>query len=158
MKRPRPYIPISIRLKVAERQYRNRYTVMPTTQKSIADGVMAVGPDGLKLKTFLQMLFGGAPVDLDHNPPLRARTFSKRTGKYTPDANDPDHLEYRLKAPEANRSHYIKTYVRGDRGQFPDRVLIKRERRREKPKKKRKTKWASRPMRGRTSWPTRSFR
>jgi hypothetical protein len=70
---------------------------------------------------------------LDHDPPLAARPrFRRGLGKktyYQPPANDPDHLVYRPHGPEFEGSHLIKTNVRGDHGQFPDRVLIKRENR-----------------------------
>jgi hypothetical protein len=73
-------------------------------------------------------------VHLDHEPPLRERAFNERTGKYTPDANDPDYLIYRT--PE---EHRIKTFVRGDHGQYPDVIRIKRAKKRER--KKAKSKW-----------------
>jgi hypothetical protein len=68
-------------------------------------------------------------LQLDHDPALAARQFNARTGIYVPDANDPDHLIYREK-----HAHLIKTNTRGDGAQHPDRVLIKRERRRRKGK------------------------
>lgn len=77
--------------------------------------------------------------------------------QYEPDANDPDHLFYRPHGPEFDGSHLIKTNVRGDHGQHPDRVLIKKQKRLERgPRPKRqpgfkkakapKTKWPSRPF------------
>ncbi len=95
-------------------------------------------------------------LDLDHDPPLAAR---KRRGTgnrtvYTPKANDPAHLFYR-----EHHAHHIKTNVRGDGAQYPDRVLIRRERqRREKKRAKPKTKWQSRPLRSANRWPKRKFR
>lgn len=99
---------------------------------------------------------------LDHDPPLAARPQERRgLGKkiyYVPDANDPDHLFYRPHGPEFAESHLIKTNVRGDHGQHPDRVLIKKMRNIERgPRPKRhhglkknpkapKRKWASRPF------------
>ncbi len=131
MKRPRPYIPLAVRVEVALRQI-----------KQVAEPPMRFGrSDKDYLVVLLCLLFAVEPCHLDHDPPLRVRRFNKRTGKYTPDANDPNHLFYRTKD-----DHGIKTNVRGLRGQHPDRVLIKRERRREKPKKKRPHKWASRPF------------
>lgn len=70
---------------------------------------------------------------LDHNPALATRMKrSHFNGKkwiafYSPDANDPNYLVYREK-----HDHHIKTNVRGDGAQHPDRVLIKRERRRQR--------------------------
>lgn len=87
---------------------------------------------------------------LDHDPALGARQ-RKGEGKntiYTPAANDPEFLIYREK-----HAHHIKTQVRGDGAQHPDRVLIKQERqRREGRRSKPKRKWArnkiqSRPFR-----------
>jgi hypothetical protein len=70
---------------------------------------------------------------LDHDPPLAARQRLQYSGvvrpTYIPDANDPDHLFYRPHGPQHAGSHLIKTNVRGDHGQHPDRVLIKRARR-----------------------------
>jgi hypothetical protein len=70
------------------------------------------------------------PLELDHDPPLAVRQFNPRTGKYKPDANDPNHLFYRTA-----EDHRVKTNIRGEHGQYSDRTLIKRERRRQKPKK-----------------------
>lgn len=73
---------------------------------------------------------------LDHDPPLGARPRRRsglgRKTYYTPDANDPDHLFYRPHGPEHAGSHLVKTNIRGDHGQHPDRVLIKKERKRER--------------------------
>lgn len=100
-----------------------------------------------------------AELRLDHDPPLAARPRYRRgLGKktyYQPDANDPAHLRYRPHAPEHDGSHLIKTNVRGDHGQFPDRVLINRERkRREKGKKKR----PKQKIRSRSNWPAKGTR
>lgn len=147
MKRPRPYIPIPVRLKVAERQVRRlgKSVDFFATTRSI------------RLKMLLIVLFNGSTAHLDHDPPLRARKFNPRTGRYTPDANDPDHLVYRTA-----EGHRLKTNVRGDGAQFPDRVLIKRERKLERKragKSRVKAKIPSRPFqkRKKTHWPRSSF-
>lgn len=118
-KRPRPYIPLRVRLQVARRQLE---AVGITHDRSEA------------LAHALRLLFGNDPCHLDHNPPLRARPYNPRikdvAARYTPNANDPEYLIYRTK-----HEHHIKTNVRGDGAQHPDRVLIKRERRREKDRK-----------------------
>jgi hypothetical protein len=104
---------------------------------------------------------------LDHDPPLAARLRYRRgLGKktyYQPDANDPDHLKYRPHGPQFDGSHLIKTNVRGDNGQFPDRVLIKRERRRQerkaKPKTAKKAYRAAKPVPNRADqWPPKGTR
>ena len=87
-------------------------------------------PDSIRLKVALRQLFGAAPAHLDHNPPLAVRDKIMRDGiviGYKPDANDPDYLVWRTAD-----DHRMKTNVRGDGAQYPDRVLIKRERRRNK--------------------------
>ena len=97
MKRPRPHIPLSVRVAVAERQvqcrpdlrlywdlYRSRLTVpLPWPLKD-------------RLHSLLYQLSQGETIKLhlDHRPPLILRMFDLSTGKYHPDANDPRHLEY----------------------------------------------------------------
>ncbi len=80
---------------------------------------------------------------LDHDPPLAARPKHRRgLGKktyYIPDANDPHHLNYRPHGPQFDGSHLIKTNVRGDHGQHPDRVLIKKQHRLENPGRAKKS-------------------
>lgn len=146
MKRPRPYIPLAVRVQVAKRQLMQRDRVDSLI-------ISRDGATSQKLGDLLFALFAMQPVDLDHNPPLRARPYNPRikdsAARYTPNANDPRHLQYRLKAPEAELSHYIKTHVRGDHGQFSDRVLIKREKRRERRTSKKAAK-VRRPKRNRT--------
>jgi hypothetical protein len=100
---------------------------------------------------------------LDHDPPLGARPKHRRgLGKktyYIPDANDPEHLFYRPHGPEHAGSHLIKTNIRGDHGQHPDRVLIKKARRLERgPKTKRPSSFSSPQMRSeKRTWPKRKL-
>ena len=95
---------------------------------------------------------------LDHDPALGARRKVFRKGEhvgYVPDANDPEHLIYREK-----HAHHIKTNVRGDGAQHPDRVLIKKNRRLERgPKPKRGPPIRSRGFQKgpKRSWGKRSF-
>ena len=148
MKRPRPYIPLAVRLDVARRQL----------CASGMDGAKAAakfslgGPTPIKtrLDMALRILFGDNPFHLDHNPALILREFNSRIGRYTPDANDPAHLIYRTR-----HEHHIKTNVRGDGAQFSDTVLRKRERRRERQRNqgRPKTKWPKRKLVSRSSWP-----
>lgn len=127
-------------------------------------------PLGCRLDFLLRLLAKQIGCDLsdlrlDHDPPLAARPKERRgLGKktyYVPDANDPDHLFYRPHGPEFEGSHLIKTNVRGDHGQHPDRVLIKKQRRIERgPKPKRGPKIRSRGFEkrsGKTPWPKRKF-
>jgi hypothetical protein len=89
---------------------------------------------------------------LDHDPALATRmrrTVGKKT-VYSPDANSVAHLLYREK-----HDHHIKTNVRGDGAQYPDRVLITRERRRLK--KKTKPKVSRKIITPKRKWPSRPF-
>lgn len=129
----RPHVPLEIRCMVAMRQLGYDGTTIKIVLLK-HDRAMA-----RLLRVMLGRLSGemgcaAAELRLDHDPALgaRARRGEGRKTKYTPDANDPDHLRYRPHGPEHEGSHLIKTNVRGDRGQFPDRVLIKRNRRAEK--------------------------
>jgi hypothetical protein len=83
MKRPRPSIPLSVRVEVAERQTGLKW------------------PDyreyGISLGGYLLWLLEHLPkgAQLDHDPALILRHLDEETGKYDPDANDPAHLIYR---------------------------------------------------------------
>lgn len=162
----RPHIPLLIRAQVAERQMAEKVHCLPTNGfgRHLRDDPNASARKRLDATLFhLARIFGCEVSDLrlDHDPPLAARPKERRgLGKktyYVPDANDPDHLFYRPHGPEFNGSHLIKTNVRGDHGQHPDRVLIKKQKRLERgPRPKRqpgfkktkapKTKWPSRPF------------
>lgn len=89
MKRPRPYIPIAVRVEVAERD------VIKGLWWNLYCGAVEVG--GMTMGRRLGILLGHLPkgVELDHDPALILRKFNPRTGKYTPDANDPAYLIYR---------------------------------------------------------------
>lgn len=110
---PRPYIPLKVRLQVAERQVGFK----PCPEATASS----------RLQGILMMLFGDSPAHLDHDPPLAARKKIKnKAGEiigYRPAANDPNYLIYRTAG-----AHRLKTNVRGEHGQHPDRVLIKKNR------------------------------
>lgn len=138
----RPHIPLSVRCKVAERQLREAFLPL---EPSLDD--VPTKPLARRLRLLLEALvvLKGCEVSdlrLDHDPPLGGRPRHRRGLNprtfYTPDANDPDHLFYRPHGPEHEGSHLIKTNVRGDHGQHPDRVLIKKQRRLEKPPRAKK--------------------
>lgn len=125
MKLHRPYIPISTRLQVAERQIDRAGLWL--NYLSAGFRVPPYPSPTVCLKLALKLLFGDQPCHLDHDPSLGARPFNERTGKYEPDANSLNHLVYRLK-----EDHRVKTFIRGEHGQHSDIVLIKRERRRKR--------------------------
>lgn len=128
----RPTIPVEIKCQVALLQLGEMFP----------DDVIKANPRRLSrllldLKDRIADLLRCAVSDLrlDHDPPLGARRKIMRQGKiveYEPKANDPNHLRYRPHGPEFHHSHLIKTNVRGEHGQHPDRVLIKKARRLEK--------------------------
>jgi hypothetical protein len=122
MKLPRPYIPLDVRLKVFARQF--GYGV------AIKHGINSPHWRLADLQEALASVFGG-PVHLDHDPALVNRKFNARTGKYTPDANDPDYLVYRSKT-----DHDIKTRVRGDGAQYSDLALRRKLKRIQRNRKK----------------------
>lgn len=112
----RPHIPLKTRVEVAERQLGECFVGKKLTAR-LAHALLA--------------LFGTEPVHLDHDPPLAARHKRlDRAGnfiEYDPPANSAPHLIYR-----EVEDHRVKTYIRGEHGQLPDRVLINRAKRREK--------------------------
>lgn len=137
----RPHIPLKVRCQVAERQLLANNTSLG---RSVIFGLVGMkdGARLLRLRQALASTMGPmvAEVDLrlDHDPPLGARVrLTMPDGKmfYSPPANSPDHLIYREK-----HDHHLKTNVRGEHGQHPDRVLIKKERRRLRKGKRRRFK------------------
>lgn len=87
-RRPRPYIPLAVRVEVAERD------CVKGLWWNLYCGAVEVG--GMTLGRRLGILLGHLPkgAELDHTPALILRKFNERTGKYTPDANDPLFLAY----------------------------------------------------------------
>ena len=79
MKLPRPHIPLDVRLSVAARQLG---FVLPAQLLQLSKRN--------RLAQMLQQLFGNAPRHLDHEPALCLRPFNEATGKYEPNANDPE--------------------------------------------------------------------
>jgi hypothetical protein len=90
VKRPRPYIPISVRVQVARRQWMLERFDDPTltSVRNLSES--------RQLAYMLGLLFVEHP-ELDHDPALENRQFNPKTGKYKPDANDPRYLIYREK-------------------------------------------------------------
>ncbi len=149
MKRPRPYIRLSIRTQVAERQFREGFpTISPSS--------MVIMRETMRPSMYLWWLLHNRfeSPQLDHDPALCLREFNERTGKYTPDANDPEYLVYREKA-----DHLQKTTgraigaARTVSAKGSDMGLRKKFKRLESPRK-RKAKIPSR----KNPWPKRKFR
>lgn len=106
----RPYIPLSVKVQVAERQVREAGSVFWPLYLSGTQAAEHLGePWSLtrRLRVLLGDLFPYGNYQLDHDPALEQRP-QRRGGlgrtKYTPDANDPEHLVYRTKA-----IHLMKT-------------------------------------------------
>lgn len=151
----RPYIPLDVRLQVAERQLRaSPIPGFPKTSIALTEAMIAVGSPKIRLTGMLKMLFHDEPCHLDHDPPLAARKKVFKDGEhvgYKPDANDPNFLIYRTV-----EDHRRKTNLRGDGAQHPDRVLIKKNRKLEREragKVKRKAK-----IRSANRWPPKGSR
>lgn len=156
MRRPRPHIPLPVKVRVLLRQigelWPEDYLRDVRQKRQLAHAV-----NGLTVMLAQQLGCTVDELELDHDPPLRVRKFNKRTGKYTPDANDHNYLFYR---PD----HKTKTNVRGDHGQFPDRVLINREKKRElrlfhKRRRRRRQSWPKQRIPQRQNpWPPKGSR
>lgn len=159
---PRPYIDLATRCSVILRQL----------GKEDADNCVDLQKRRRKLRWLLrlkreelarQLQCGIYDLRLDHDPPLGARQKKRNTAGevigYIPDANDPNFLVYRPHGAQFEGSHYVKTYVRGEHGQYCDTTLIKRQRRRERDESiKPKRKIQSRPFpAGKRPWPGRPF-
>jgi hypothetical protein len=144
MRLPRPYIPLKVRMQVAWRQ-------LEPKPRGIGVGYLWTLNRTDRLCEILTWIFGPSlKVHLDHDPPLAARKkIRDKNGMvigYSPAANDPDFLVYRAK-----EDHRIKTFVRGEHGQYSDTILIKRERKREKKAGKvRKYRWPKRKLKSRS--------
>lgn len=169
MRLPRRAIPVEVKCRVVLRQLGELWINE------------ALEPHAGKLGAFLAQMLGqlafliGCAVEelrLDHDPALAVRRRVLDAAgehlRYVPDEHDPEHLIYR-----SAHDHHIKTNVRGDGAQHPDRVLIKRERRRVKKSAakynrknnrfafstdKSRLKMKSRPLRSANCWPPKGSR
>lgn len=103
MKRPRPYIPIKIRLKVALRQLKKAGLNPTDFEIRMRRSYGNISKRGL-LTLALQELLQGAAAQLDHDPALILRPFNEETGKYDPDANDPEFLIWREQADHLEKT------------------------------------------------------
>lgn len=120
MKLPRPHVPIMVRIEVAQRQLRG--FGMTVDRNKDEESVAYLDRLLLTLSLCFESCF--QPMVLDHDPALCNRQFSKRSGKYKPDANDPKFLIYRTKL-----DHDLKTRVRGDGAQLADLAMLRKNKR-----------------------------
>jgi hypothetical protein len=137
MRLDRPYIPLAIRVKVAERQ---------ADAKGYKFGSIGFS-NKERLATLLTFLFGETVPELHHRPALINRDVINGKGgiRYEPEANDPEYLVYL--DPQA---HDIETRVRGVGAQFSDLAQVRRRKAKIRKAKRPKYKWASRPFRSLT--------
>jgi hypothetical protein len=91
IRRVRPYIPLKVRVEVAERQAKYYADPLWWQVYCAAEPEVKLKP---RLKSLLQYLFDGK-AHLDHDPALILRVYDPVAKTYTPDANDPDFLIYR---------------------------------------------------------------
>ena len=100
MSLPRPHIPLSVCVQVAERQVQASGSALWPLYQSAQE--INPWPLGRRLRVLLNDLFGDTLYQLDHDPALVLRNFKRDARKpvaawFTPNANDPDHLVYRTK-------------------------------------------------------------
>jgi len=145
----RPPIPIEVKVRVALRQLGEMFP--DDAIKGALGRRGRLGGFLAEKLADLAKLLGCEVSDLrlDHDPPLGARQRLQYSSvvkpNYIPDANDPEHLNYRPHGPQFAGSHDVKTRIRGDNGQLSDIALIKKNRRIERgPKPKRGPKIQSR--------------
>ena len=149
MRLHRPYIPVAIRVMVAERQARQRGLEL-VDRRGLAGRIWS---DSKYLKILLSMLFDGQKAELHHRPALVNRRRYIRNGKsfYDPPANSDEHLFYLL-----DDDHDIETRVRGVGAQLSDLGTARKRKRRERKAKKPKKSWPSRQLRSANRWPKKS--
>lgn len=99
MSLPRPYIPLSVCVQVAERQVEEKGSLLWLVYCSAQE--ISPWPLGRRLRVLLNDLFGDQHYQLDHDPALILRKFRRdqrrpQAAWFTPNANDPNHLVYRL--------------------------------------------------------------
>lgn len=198
MRLARPSVPVEVKVRVVLRQLGEMWP-----DEVIMLHRQARSPLAHLLQVRLGVLAGLLQCDvkdlrLDHDPALatRKKLYETPNGgrrwswqiekegrviRYEPDANDPEHLRYRPHGAQFVGSHHVKTNVRGDGAQHPDRVLIKKLRRKKARRIKRdvtfraknkvsarfrspadkskpKRKWPTRPLRSANRWPTKRAR
>jgi hypothetical protein len=161
---PRPYIPISVRVVVAERQVHDLLT------RGITMGwwdfyLYQTEEKGWQYAQRLKQLVGklsevlGDVLQLDHDPALILRKYKVDQRKpkaawFTPNANDPDHLVYRVLGDHGQKTTGRKPGAAKTITTKGSDIWLKTKfARLEKPRKKPKAKIPQRAK----SWPKRPF-
>lgn len=154
MRLPRPHISLEVRCRVALRQLGEAFPNRAIDARRRASGGLAQYLSELLVALAHSL---GCEVDdirLDHQPALALRRKVFRSGThvdYDPPSDSADDLSYL-----SHVDHLVKTNERGDHGQHPDRVLIKKMRRIERgPRPKRQPGFKTKAPKRR--WPSRPF-
>ena len=152
--RPRPHIPLSVCVQVAERQVKASGSALWPIYLSAQ--AINPWPLGQRLRILLNDLFGDKLYQLDHDPALILRKYRndarmKPPDRYTPNANNPAHLVYRDTAdhlqkttgrkPGAERTVTTKGSDIGIKTKF---ARLKRPKRRKQKISARKNPWPKR--------------
>jgi len=160
----RPYIPLSIRVVVAERQVAAAYPALLTSNAAAAfgsrhwkqrlDAQLAILAHYLRCQV--------ADLELHHRPALVNRR-RKRNGEYDPSANHPDFLIYLRKD-----DHDVETRIRGLHGQYSDLALARKRKRAAKKRNRGQGRkaffakvgkpWGSRKLKTGSRWPAKGSR
>lgn len=160
----RPYIPMKVRAKVLMRQ-----ALEHGRPHAVVDILPLTMTAGRIVAFLLQNLFPGQKAELHHRPALVNRQWNRRRKDYIPPANDPNFLVYL-----AEEDHDIETRVRGQGAELSDLGKARKEKRVAKNralgrgaapvvhkiarKKRRKSRWASRPLKSVSRWPEKGSR
>ena len=154
MRLPRPYIPLAVRVLVAERQMKEATGCVCTNDLGVPLPLFGA-TYGVRLRAALFHLSGGGRLRMElHHRPALVNRRRRRNGDYDPPANSPEHLVYL-----AEDDHDVETRVRGLRGQHSDLALARKnkniaknrdpKRRKAKIAQPKKQRWPSRPFRRR---------
>ncbi len=154
----RPYIPITVRIQVAERQLREQFgwtEIMLTRMRRPRSGEHMTPTKTTLLDRLIEKISAGIRIEhphfdgtleLHHRPALTNRPFNFKPQDYDPPANDPEFLVY-----ISDFDHYIETNVRGVGAQRSDlgqrRYNKKVARNRMAKDKKRPGRWPKRKLR-----------
>lgn len=160
---PRPNIPIEARCRAAMRQLGEMFP-----DDVIGDNHRRLGRLLASLLEQLTEILRADKLHLDHDPALENRPYNPRIKKvaarFTPDANDPLHLIYRVIRDEGPAtlepgplSHHVKTHVRGEGARRSDTAERVHRRRVDKNRDRREATAAGKPKKrvqrtGRTKW------
>ena len=146
----RPAVPLKVRLAVLERQaFIDREFKSDIDRRFCWDWYkLSCKGESIshKIKWLMLALFMDGKPELDQAPALCLRKFNPKTGRYTPDANNPNYLVYRAKDEHLQKTTGRKAgAARTVTAKGSDLWLRKKWKKLESPKRS-KSKIASRPF------------